>query len=944
MSKLTDIISKLFYGSSAQLVVETIDTKIKVFLDSRSDAELAKLVDELFWEGPQRNGDIFDEVSKDERVRKCISERNSRYGDRSKAEADVFGNPGSDFNSRGEQVKSSAAGSKTEFWNFDKWGDEDDTFSEPDDVDNPIIDDPFSQSKVKQFSILSELKAVAYPAEPNTDANDDLVQEEATEQNRDKAPAFETYDAAAIRDFMSKNSFDEFRNDRSVEFVLENLEAVQSQAPTVSELLNPLFEDDVEPAIQKSEKIGVDPRRDFDDFNFEDVQWDVSDIVNPESLNRDRVSRTSGGSGPKVETFPDPKHPVGRLVDPSDDTNGFDEFVFEEPNFDSMPDFHDVKPVEADEIKDGLFWTMATDMPFLWMAEDDLGPKETQAIRLFLFRLAKCVEHRGLLLNADSFQRMAEHLKPGKVHTMLSEPWLSYRKLDGEHARELAVETCKQMFPIISFEKIGLPDGFVTDQADLLSRLAWGNSEDYAVMSNALRGYHSSMGDTFATTFDYVAACLGDREAMARVAVYIDDYLEGDSAKLLLGYLVHDLTIIANNWWRLHFATPRTEQNIEDIFNSKFRDANLDLRDIAAENKLKLEEALVLRLPSDKAKAAMEASNAMRSRGVPADWDNDFIKGDDKRPPSGTKVETHISMSSLERGSKCKNVMVLDKITAPDSDIEKSYGNLRQSFPIIEAYDADEIFLALNKEFPWMEELNEFVARSVAMAERNDSGFVFKPILLCGTAGVGKSRWARKVSEVTTVPMHRANLSGLSSSKSIVGSERGWTSARPSLPALAFSTLEVANPIIFVDEVEKAGVGANGDAVSGLLPMLEHETAHKYPDPFLLGNLDLTRISWIFTANSVGGLHQEFLDRVKLFNVEKPSHKDHRLIVDGLVKDATRKFNFEKEGFWEGVEALRDEAMNAMGSGRSIRAVKDLIEDGVAKLVWKKPSHLRIVK
>lgn len=608
---------------------------------------------------------------------------------------------------------------------------------------------------------------------------------------------------------------------------------------------------------------------------------------------------------------------------------------------------------KVDEVHKHLFWTMATEKPVLWHPTNDLGYQETQALRLFLFRLAKTVEHRGLLLNADSFQRMAEHLKPGRVNTMLSEPWMSYRKLKKGYAIHLSRQLTEQVLDVIGFERLavaGLPPTFAKSEEGLRSKTFSADIHNLKTLSNTLRFMNDPMANTFASSFDYVAACLGDRGAMVRVAEAIEAYVEGPSAQWLLGYLTGDLIIIADNWKRLAYSRLKDRSDGIDVFAQMFSDTVFDLRNMAGDLNNIFGDSLDYSLPSKKAKEAMEVLSSFNKKitaGVQVDWNNDFLRGVDKREPlddTPEMVRQRPSLSDIEKSGKSKQAIILDRITNSNSDIDEAFGRLRKPLMVVEACDPDEIFNELNREFPWMEELNEYVARSVAMAERKQEGFVFKPVLLVGPAGVGKSRWARKVSEITSVPLHSANLSGVSSSKSIVGSERGWSNARPCLPGLAFEATAVANPIIYVDEVDKSSVGSSGDAIAGLLPMLEMETGQKYPDPYLLGNLDLTRISWIFTANKISGLHQEFLDRVKVITISRPSHKDHAAIVLNLVAETTKSFNFMEAGFWEGLEAIREKAMNALGGGQSIRGVKELIDDEVAKLVWKKPSHLKVVK
>ncbi|MGO4914000.1 hypothetical protein ACEN2R_00830 [Pseudogemmobacter sp. W21_MBD1_M6] len=77
---------------------------------------------------------------------------------------------------------------------------------------------------------------------------------------------------------------------------------------------------------------------------------------------------------------------------------------------------------------------------------------------------------------------------------------------------------------------------------------------------------------------------------------------------------------------------------------------------------------------------------------------------------------------------------------------------------------------------------------------------------------------------------------------------------------------QIANPVIVVDEIEKAGEvqstgGQRYSLTEGLLPLLERSTARHWSCPYFRIGFDMSWITWVLTANSLRGLSAPFLSR-----------------------------------------------------------------------------------
>jgi hypothetical protein len=322
---------------------------------------------------------------------------------------------------------------------------------------------------------------------------------------------------------------------------------------------------------------------------------------------------------------------------------------------------------------------------------------------------------------------------------------------------------------------------------------------------------------------------------------------------------------------------------------------------------------------------------------------SEFYSSLAKRPEENRKEEVPEPVAEMP----APTMKVLDRIGESEESNKASaavtFGRLLQPFDLKPAVrSADEVYAALSSEFPWMREANEMAARAVAFAQRTESKALrMKPVLLQGLPGLGKTRWMRRFSDITGVPTHRASLSGVDTTKSIIGSERGWANARPSLPAYAFLATEAANPVIYVDEVDKA---TKWDSIAdAFLPMIEGETASSYPDIYLLGNLDLTAASFIFSANDLSKVSAEFLSRVKVISIRAPNENEVTSVIRTMVEETCEKSLLTEEEVSSILDGLMTRSREIFLKTTNLREVKQFILAEVERTLWSPPGP-RLVK
>lgn len=250
----------------------------------------------------------------------------------------------------------------------------------------------------------------------------------------------------------------------------------------------------------------------------------------------------------------------------------------------------------------------------------------------------------------------------------------------------------------------------------------------------------------------------------------------------------------------------------------------------------------------------------------------DFMLEDFDRVKIKQRTEAYLSAVARKSG-----MGHLDKDDRKKLEVFRHGAELK---PVETEHRADEIASALHAEMPWMAEATERVWQDMRASVRNcDSAPRLRPLLLVGPPGIGKSYWARLLGDKLIVPTTVIEATGDPAAFSVTGSQRGWGSAGPGKPLEGIMANGIANPIVVVDEIEKAGIvdsmkGQRFSLTEGLLPFLERFTAARWSCPYFRVSFDMSWITWVMTANSLNGLPAPFLSRCPPLHLSALSAED----------------------------------------------------------------------
>ena len=165
-------------------------------------------------------------------------------------------------------------------------------------------------------------------------------------------------------------------------------------------------------------------------------------------------------------------------------------------------------------------------------------------------------------------------------------------------------------------------------------------------------------------------------------------------------------------------------------------------------------------------------------------------------------------------------------------------------------------------KFPWASEAVELVLGEIALKQVYGDprlSSVLKPFLLVGQPGSGKTKFATSLGELLDLPMDIVS-GGVSDTGGLEAVSRGWSSTLPCGAFLAMHRHKCANPVILIDEIDKAKDSAsNGHIWTTLLSMLNGDG--RFYDSCLMSNVDLRFVNFWATANDISKMPLPLIDR-----------------------------------------------------------------------------------
>lgn len=174
-----------------------------------------------------------------------------------------------------------------------------------------------------------------------------------------------------------------------------------------------------------------------------------------------------------------------------------------------------------------------------------------------------------------------------------------------------------------------------------------------------------------------------------------------------------------------------------------------------------------------------------------------------------------------------------------------------------------------------LDDLKKYMSLAIASGEPMQ----FTPLLLLGKPGLGKTHFAKALANALGTGFEFVSMNSLTAGWILSGASSQWQNARPGKVAQTLIQGDYANPLLVLDEVDKAGGDHRYDPMGALYGLLEPDTAVHFQDEYLEIDLDASHILWIATANDDARIPEPILDRMNVYVIERPDDAGSRKIA-----------------------------------------------------------------
>jgi len=191
----------------------------------------------------------------------------------------------------------------------------------------------------------------------------------------------------------------------------------------------------------------------------------------------------------------------------------------------------------------------------------------------------------------------------------------------------------------------------------------------------------------------------------------------------------------------------------------------------------------------------------------------------------------------------------------------------------------------LYEELPNFSQVLDDIKKHIALCASSRDSMELPPMLLLGEPGIGKTHFGRRLAELISTGFGFVSMSSMTAGWVLSGASSQWKNAKP---GKVFETLlngSYANPVMVIDEIDKAAGEAQYDPLGALYGLLEPDTATRFIDEFVEIPIDASSVVWIATANDESRIPEPILNRLNVYAIEPPDRRGARRIANSIYAD-----------------------------------------------------------
>jgi ATP-dependent Lon protease len=217
---------------------------------------------------------------------------------------------------------------------------------------------------------------------------------------------------------------------------------------------------------------------------------------------------------------------------------------------------------------------------------------------------------------------------------------------------------------------------------------------------------------------------------------------------------------------------------------------------------------------------------------------------------------------------------------------------------------------ALFESLPNFTEVLEDIRKHLALCVDTNDSVELPPMLLLGEPGIGKTHFARQLSQLLGTGYGFVPMSSLTAGWVLSGASSQWKNAKPGKVFDTFLNGDYANPVIVVDELDKTSSDGQYDPLGALYELLEVDTATRFIDEFVEVPIDASGAVWLATANEATRIPEPLLSRLSVYEIEPPDADGAARIAASIYREIRCSHHWGQRF----PESLSEAALEKLGS------------------------------